>query len=76
MKIKCPSCGSTDVIAEAEVVVRFRVDDVDNVEIISEWSDVIEDIDNEVVYDCECEECGELFEYDKAAKYRGGNDDD
>ena len=64
--IKCPNCGSTAVIAEAEVVVRFRINDNDNIEVVSEWSDIIEDIDKEVVYDCECEDCYERFEYDRA----------
>ena len=68
MKIKCPNCGSTDVIAEAEIIVRFRINDNGDVELVSEWSDVIEHIDYEVVYVCECEDCGERFEYDRAAK--------
>ena len=76
MKIKCPTCGSTAVIAETEVIVRFRINDNDNIEVVSEWNDIIEHIDNEVIYNCECENCGEFFEYDMAAKYRGGNDND
>ena len=56
--IKCPNCGSTDVIAEAEIIVRFRINDNGDVEIVSEWSDIIEDIDKEVVY--------KRFEYDRA----------
>ena len=76
MKIKCPTCGSTAVIAEAEVIVRFRINDNNNIEVVSEWNDIIEHIDNEVIYDCECEDCGKFFEYDIAAKYRGGNNND
>ena len=71
MKIKCPVCGSTDIVAEVEVPIRFRINENDNIEILSEWNDIIERIDWEVVYDCECEECDKVFEYDKVANYRG-----
>ena len=66
MKIKCPKCGSTDVICEAEADIRFVINEHDDIEIISDWEDIAEDIENyNVVYRCECQDCCETFMYDK-----------
>ena len=66
MKIKCPNCGSKNVVCEAEADIRFVVDDYGKIEIISDWEDIAEDIENcNVVYRCECQECDEVFMYDK-----------
>ena len=37
MKIKCPNCGSKNVVCEAEADIRFIVDDYGKIEIISDW---------------------------------------
>ena len=66
MKIKCPNCGSKNGVCEAEADIRFIVDDYGKIEIISDWEDIAEDIENyNVVYRCECQECDEVFMYDK-----------
>ena len=60
-KIKCLECGSTDVILEAKCIVRFKINDTGDVEIISKWSDIIEQIQGKVAFNCECQECDTVF---------------
>lgn len=48
MKFKCPNCGSADVVAEVKATVRFKFNKRGNIEIASEWQDVIEQIQNKL----------------------------
>ena len=61
MRIKCINCGGNNVIAEAKAIVRFKINKAGDIEIISDWSDIIEQINNKVVLNCECEDCSEHF---------------
>ena len=63
MKIKCPKCGSGDVILECKTTVRFKINKRGNIKIVSEWQDVIEQIQNEIYcgFNCECQKCGFSF---------------
>ena len=73
MKIKCPNCGSTDVIAEAKSIIRFRFNDCGNIEIISEWNDIVKQIQDKVAYNCECQECKNIFGKLITKRYKGEN---
>ena len=60
MKIKCPKCGSDIVVAEVETTVCFKINKRGDVKIVSEWQDVIEQIQNKLGcgFNCECQNCG------------------
>lgn len=61
MKIKCPNCGSSNVICEAEATIRFMFNEKDNIEIISEWDSIIDELFWGTPYRCECQDCDEVF---------------
>ena len=71
--IKCPNCGSTDVIAEAKSIIRFRFNEYRNIEIISEWSDIVEQIQDKVAYNFECQDCNHIFGKLITKRYKGEN---
>lgn len=44
MNLKCPICGSDDIIREADVTIRFRRDDEGNIMLVSDYADILEEI--------------------------------
>ena len=58
MDLKCPMCGSTDIVMEANVRIRFKRNENGAITIISDYVDIIEELK-----DCEFDfVCGECFE--------------
>lgn len=58
MELKCPICGSTDIVMEANVRIRFKHNESGAITIISDYADIIEELK-----DCEFDfVCGECFE--------------
>ena len=66
--VKCPVCGSKDILFEARVIVRFDVDEANIVNLISEYQDIDKSINRQKNFTCECQECYELFNYTKKNK--------
>lgn len=62
VKIKCPQCGSYNVICEAEVTIRFMFSKEGKYEIISDWDSLYDEIFWGTPYRCECQDCDEVFE--------------
>ena len=61
MKIKCPNCGSTNVICESDATIRFVFNEKGNIEIISEWDGIVDELFWDDSYRCECQACNEVF---------------
>ena len=61
MNIKCPICGGTDIIMEANVRIRFKLDEEGEITIISDYADIIEEL-KDCDFDCVCGECFEKRE--------------
>ena len=51
VKPKCPNCGSTNIVCETEIPIRFMFSKEGKYEIF--WG---------TPYRCECQDCDEVFE--------------
>lgn len=64
MKFKCPQCGSTNVIFEADITIRFKCDENGKIMLVTEYADILGDLADgngrKVVG--VCEDCGLVFE--------------
>ena len=56
MEFKCPTCGSTDIVMEANVRIRFKCNENGAITIISDYADIIEELKN-CEFDFVCGEC-------------------
>lgn len=64
VKAKCPNCGSYNVVCEAEVTIRFMFSKEGKYEIISEWDNFYDEIFWGTPYECECQDCNEIFMFE------------
>lgn len=64
--IKCPNCGSTSVIGETDVTIRFVRDEKNKIIVLNEYDDIVADIESDYHdFKYECDDCGEIFTGDE-----------
>jgi len=64
-KLKCPNCGSTHIMIRGARKVVFEREEIDGEKIDEEELDVEE----EIVYDVQCLEYGEIADLDEIHKW-------